>query len=318
MVLTPIEVVDIGLDWSTFTSRVRDSGMALASVAENYLRSERERGNNLSPWSMSGYEGFKCGQIASGMRDDSIIARLSGAMSQTEWRHFYDKAQGCSRIDLQVTYRYTQEASAVVTSTYRGVTNHRRRIRHGPTVSIWKEAGGSATIYFGKRVSERYGRIYDKGLESGMDHYKNCVRYELEVKGKLSWSMINELAHQCPSTDRTSPTSSEQALIHSWLRYYFEQQGVSLGLAPAGSALLRSARAYTDSHTQLEWLRTQVKPTVERLRSMGFARDAYDILFQHGVGCDRTSTPYEISGRLVHAGPVDTSIDDIGGDEYGD
>ena len=278
MGVVPLEMVDCGLDWATFTVKGHVEGTRFALLAESLLLQERDRGCFLQPWSISGYEGFLCGQVAAGVRHDSGIVRLSGALAQTEWRTFYEQAENCSRIDLQATYRFPSQAGPVIASTYRGVLNHRRRSKRGPTISIWKTAGGSATIYFGKRVSERYGRIYDKGLESKLDHYNNCVRYELEVKGNLAWTTVNDLARECGPIAGPCPSKPELAYIHRKVVGYFGGLGVTTQFATIGDALLRSATPRSSLTVSLEWLRTQVLPTVEKLRSHGFNADVENLL----------------------------------------
>lgn len=45
---------------------------------------------------------------------------------------------------------------------------------------------GPETLYLGKRVSDRFGRIYDKFAESGLRCYQGCLRYELELKNDIA------------------------------------------------------------------------------------------------------------------------------------
>lgn len=45
---------------------------------------------------------------------------------------------------------------------------------------------GPETLYLGRRASDRFGRIYDKFAESSKECYRDCLRYELELKNETA------------------------------------------------------------------------------------------------------------------------------------
>lgn len=48
----------------------------------------------------------------------------------------------------------------------------------------------------GRRISDWWLRIYDKGIESGEQHYSGALRYELELKRKVALAMSAYLEQQ--------------------------------------------------------------------------------------------------------------------------
>ncbi len=284
MRIQPVEMVDCGLDWCTFTAPNPNLGLNLASHAEKFIRAEELRGCIMRPWTMAGYEGFNCGQVAAGIRAEGGIVRLSGSMAQRHWKEFYDKAKGCSRFDAQVTYRYADLPGRVIAAAFNGAHRKRKRDGRGATVSIWREAGGASTLYLGKRVSNRFGRVYDKGAESGLACYANCVRWELEVKGNMAWSNIVDLAQRTEQFADDECQAAQKTIIHAWLMDYFGCRGILPESTTVELALVTSASVKSDLHRRLDWLRTQVRPTVESIASLGFAADVFTTLFQNVPG----------------------------------
>lgn len=279
MALAPFEVVSSGVDWITLTAPIDDGGIALASAAAPLLKSEEARGCIVKPWSMSGFEGFLAGHVACGTRSDRGIVRLSSDMAQKHWRRFHGLSKNCSRIDVQSTYRFLETPACVIAECYRNAISHARKHKGCATVSIWQEYGGSSTVYFGKRVSERFARIYDKYAESCLPEFGNCVRFELELKGEQAYSVANELAHVGSEFATGNNYPSEVETVCSWLADYFGNAGVRAQLAGTKRSLLRSAGDRSDLHRTLQWIRNSVSPSVERLCSCGFALEAIEALF---------------------------------------
>lgn len=314
MALAPVEFIDAGLDWATFTAPVHTTGTELASRADLFIRSESSRGCIIRPWSMRGYEGLQCGSIAAGLRVDSGIVRLGGVLAQQHWRYFFPFAENCSRLDLQATFRFDQEAAELIKSTYRGALNHYRKHTNGPEVLLLKGSRGSATIYFGRRVSHMFGRIYDKGKQSKLDHYINCVRFEVEVKGKAAWANICDIAEKAPADLSSGLGSLEVTDICARVGSYFTDLGVGTWPTSVNPSLLRSACDRSDSQRLLLWLAHQVRPTVKKLISMGFADEVRGALFADGPDVDQTPEPGESVGAMEWDSPGDGAFDDEEGE----
>lgn len=253
------EVIDYGCDWITATAKGPESRRRLALLGKRVLDSETKAGNERKPWGMSGYEGLKSGGCQIGERGDSTIVRLSSGVAWENWLKVYQAADSFSRLDLQVTAKMDQEPKRVIAAAYRHSLAFSRKHSGNPTVSVLKCSNGTATMYLGRRQSERFARVYDKGAESSHDDYQGCVRWELELKGDLCLPALRTIA----SSRRPIFTMASIVVTH------FRDRGCSLPMSWATDRALSAPRKRSDVERQLSWLECQVRPTVEHLISQG-------------------------------------------------
>lgn len=253
------EVVDYGCDWITGTAKGPESRRRLALLGKRVLDSETRAGNERKPWGMSGYDGVKSGGCQVGERGDSTIVRLSSGVAWENWLKVYQAADSFSRLDLQVTAKMDHEPKRVIASAYRHSLAFSRSHGGNPTVSVLKCSNGTATMYLGRRQSERFARVYDKGAESSLDEYQACVRWELELKGDLCLPALRAIA----SSRRPMFTMASIVVTH------FRDRGCSLPMSWASDRALSAPRKRSDLERQLTWLESQVRPTVEHLISQG-------------------------------------------------
>lgn len=110
------------------------------------------------------------------------------------------------------------------------------------------------------------GRIYDKGRESKLEQFWNCVRYEVEYKGAWAWSVGRELlAHGSNSDD----VSSESSLVASRVAAFLQARHLALPRGWAFGLHSGVARSRTDAARRLEWLTHSVRPSIMLLVGMG-------------------------------------------------
>ena len=83
--------------------------------------------------------------------------------------------------------------------------------------------------------------------------------------------------------------------IRGYVFPYFIQRGVPADFAPARQSLVTSARPGTNPQRQLEWLRSQVSPTVDDLISRGMAYDVAESLF----ACESLRPMLEAMGQRL-------------------
>jgi DNA relaxase NicK len=259
------KVVSLGVDWLTASQRSDYRYEPFEDLAVPMLLAEKDAGNFLKPWSSCGYEGFHCGQVDVGTREDGSLIRLSGQRAAEDWSKVLKHATGCSRLDLQVTIRMSQGASHEINWCYRKARRHVPETGKAPIVTLIRSTKGGRTVNLGSRTSEAYGRIYDKWAESGLDHFRNCVRFEVEFKKHASQVMGNLLL--------LAP--ARETYIASGLCEFFGSRGVPLASYEGLSELhfvgfsSRPSPPVTDAAASLRWLRTSVKPSVRRLVESG-------------------------------------------------
>lgn len=115
-------------------------------------------------------------------------------------------------------------------------------------------------MYLGKRSSERFGRIYDKYAQTKNSSFQNCVRYEVEFKSDLALLCARGIA----AAKHEAPAVAERLLG------FFVNRGVSLAFLHASPLQIVSSADASGAERSLQWLRTQCRPTVQRLIDQGF------------------------------------------------
>lgn len=265
----PATLIDCGVDWFTTTATDHDTSTLLLLKADNIRFQEEHLGFYTKPWSMCGYSGWRCGRLEFGVRADGAIVRLSSALAALEWWNLYQITWRCSRIDLQATLRCENAPEAEILVGWSRATGFYEGRNDGPKITMWSDNDGGATLYLGKRTSGLYFRAYNKHAQSGDDFFQNCVRVELEIKGDLTQSAIDNLLAD----------STVQAQLLGQLGNYMENHGLWT------KSLLANPRSYyerripaKDSTQSLEWLARQVKPTVAKLLELGLLNEVLDSL----------------------------------------
>jgi hypothetical protein len=183
-------VIESQLDWLTCSAPCPQDTRALAHLAEFWMNQEREAGGRVRPFRLSGYVGEQCGRVRYGERDGRCLVQLSGDLAETRFDTLYPLSDHQSRIDLAVTVRDPLGFEAWPERNYEEAYERRvHDVRASLPVLVQNGDGGS-TFYLGDRVSDFYLRVYNKEAEcrivhdeAGAEHYRACVRYELEVKG---------------------------------------------------------------------------------------------------------------------------------------
>lgn len=225
------------------------------ALGNRILESEASAGNDVCEWGMSGYSGLKCGSVQLGHRADSSIIRLGSGVAFDNWLNVYHAAENFSRLDLQITARSNLKPKALIQRSYRDALKFSAQNGGMPRVSILKSSNGTATMYLGRRQSERFSRVYDKGAESGLDYFANSTRFEVELKGALCLPSLRVLS------DSYRPMHAAAQIV---LRH-FRDRGLSLSMKNTTDRALSAPRRRSDQERRLEWLRKQVRPTVQAL-----------------------------------------------------
>jgi len=279
--LEKVELFECGVDWITATGFGGKQTQEMAEIGINLMREAHGLGNDICPWGMAGFHGFKCAGVQMGQRCDELLIRLSSEWAWRYWRDVYEKADNISRLDVQATISDGRDAARRVAMHYRQAHNFAIRKQHAGALSLFQTNSGAATVYFNKRISDRYGRIYDKEAESKMRHYLGAVRYELECKGKVAASM----AHSLSVSKDSDGLAARQALT------FFSNRGVTVsqyfpGLATADSTgqdflpLTRTnpPASTTDRDRKLNWLAKSVRASVQSLINSGNVDQLADAL----------------------------------------
>jgi DNA relaxase NicK len=193
MALSESQVLSVGVDWLSCTTKAKESGQRMQSLAAELLHGQQQSGNTMRPFSLAGFEGLKCGQLQCGTRGTECLVRISGELARTDWRPFCELAENVSRLDLQCTS--DNGRSALERIRHACGAAKRSKAATGWTNAITYIAcdDGGHTLYIGKRSSERLGRVYVARFTHGEQYPHEAVRAELELKGSQAWSMAQRL-----------------------------------------------------------------------------------------------------------------------------
>lgn len=251
-----------GIDWFTGTAKSPDAIDRLRTVALAIAEVEISGGYFGRPWRQSGYEGFSVGHCQYGERSDGCCIRLGSHVAAAHWHRCYEFCENITRLDVQSTWRYERDCGPIIQKHYSQMLRHSKRFRKAPALSMLCDSTGGRTVYSGRRASECFGRIYDKGRESKQPQFDRCVRYEVEFKGDRCKSVALNIQRQ---------TNAWASLADITLRF-FRQRGCFLeGLYKSlGSFTFVNDAGFrvgpTDVEKSLQWLRSSVGPTVRRLQ----------------------------------------------------
>lgn len=261
-------IVDLGVDWITCTATTKTASRNLLEYGYKALLEERDAGNERRCFNFKGYEGFKCGSIQTGARRDGSIFIATGGLARQHYLGALHLATNVSRIDFQVTVKPECSPQHRIAASLRGALKHRNRLKKKTRVRFWKDADSPATLYLGHETSERRGIIYDKGVESKLPVFKGCVRNEVRYIGAMAFHQAKLLARAKAPAD----------YLVAELSRFFKARNCPLLIKPTDTQTTVLHRPATDHQRQLEWIRTCISPTVQRLIKAGYADELFDAL----------------------------------------
>jgi len=249
-----------GVDYITATAKRLAGREAFRVHAAQLSELERLAGNEGKPWAWQGYSGFTAGSITYGERDDGAIMRLSSNLAQMYWRPVVATATNVSRMDLQVTVNYKPFPKHLGRDGYVAVLASVGPQGHIPNAMLTVATDGGETLNLGKRASDKYARLYNKDAESDMPQYRNCWRYELELKNRPAWAAAQQLA--MASDERP------HVAVYVW-RHFADRQVLPTFSPELGGGLITVPRPRSNDERALIWLATQVRSVVDRLTAHG-------------------------------------------------
>ena len=255
------------VDWLTCTAGEREVRATIFQAARQILTEMKALGYVVRAWRFKGYHGWKCGEFCWGGRDDSDIVMMSGVMARENFEIFLKAMAKPTRIDLAITVTLSEPVLDLAWSAYLHFQQYQIQGKRCPKrfTFVTNNSGGQ-TLYVGSRFSEQYGRIYDKGRE-GADKNDGVIaagliwRYEVEFKAYRARRIATQLLQSLEGHDNVHD------LIGSTVDKWFLSRQVPI-ISQAYIELPYSTEVsahITDDDITLNWLSTQVKPSVQRL-----------------------------------------------------
>lgn len=251
--LTPLESA---LDYLTVTGRRTEARRDLKDVGHSLIRELEADGHDRRPFQWKGYLGEACAWATWGEREDGTMLRISGPWSSEYFDTVYPMADNVSRIDLAVTARAVGDDGDLAGQAFRSASAA-ASLRGKPLkVSYVCSNSGGSTVYLGSRLSDLFGRLYNKSAESGLAEYSECWRWEIEVKGKSAKHYADNIAS----------ATNRPGLILASVGNYFARRGVEPRFDAGNWRAIRPLPLEkSDDQRRLKWLQAQVAPVVHKM-----------------------------------------------------
>jgi hypothetical protein len=229
------------------------------------LRSERARPYR---WRMGCAEGWLLSGVGVAVKEDeAAVVQVPGAAGGDLLRALGEFGR-VSRIDVQVTVLPPVSRETAIRAEWEAMAAQSNAWPHrGRAPRVWAIVDEAITAYSGKRSKDGvYLRVYDADHVHGRESpaYAGSVRYELEATGARAVSYYKQIGGAEWSDDKVVTVVTGEAI----------RRGVKMrlnGVVP--QRVKPTARLGSKSHAEtLEWIRRQVKPSVQRLLEEGVSR----------------------------------------------
>lgn len=266
-----IENLSSGVDWLTVTAKSQENRAALYYECEHLKGALVSNGDRLRKWTFKGYAGWMISGLRWGTRLDSDIAMLSGVDAHQNWYICGEWAENCSRIDLAVTVELQNVFPGLLRLYNDCLTRvNTRGVKYRGSV-VYDSEGGQ-TLYVQRRSSRAFGRIYDKSAEAGLGRELGKLwRYEVEFHKPLAKTIFSQILGNKYVPIATHWDEEVAQSIASTVYTWFVARNIppifSRSENPALS--LEVEARVTSDEVSLNWLTTQVQPTVARLAEHG-------------------------------------------------
>lgn len=265
MDLTPPEVYP-AVDWITLTTGVSPDADEAYQRARALSVEQIAGGDRLRPWGANGYKGFSTPHLRCGHRDGDVAVELSGHLADRYWREFYPLAHNVSRLDTCVTVTFPRETRDLAKDGFKAPSV--RFLPGLPAIrkTIWEQLDGGQTLYLGSPKSARFGRLYDKTMESSGAWPANSWRWELQERRDKSGD----------TADALWSADDLHSAIRAYVRDFYCAHGVTPWfLADGPSVRSPTRRARTDWQRTEQWILRGIAPALRRWRDAGYG-DAID------------------------------------------
>lgn len=259
--------VRAGIDWLSCSVPRGDTQSDLWLKATALIEEAREAGNRVKPWKLKSLQGVICDGTVRAFSPTHVFAQVTSERARAHAANLISSATHVSRIDLQVTAEGRPGANrSVARRAYRAVAPHRRG---GRPISrtLLLGTNGAATCYLGSRSSDIFGRVYDKGVESGWAEPGTIWRWELELKRDVANLNARELLQVEDLEEAVAGMVSAQ----------LAQWNVSVPYK-ATSSPNWPHNGRPDAQRLLMWLASGVQPSVTFLRSLGLLSEVLQAL----------------------------------------
>ncbi len=251
------------IDYLTITTKTDEQTKVLLTRLAELLPTEVVSRETMQPFRFKGFHGHALKHMKWGVRGSECIVMLSGGSASRMWGEIAPLRGRATRVDLAVTCVLSEPLLNLAKDAYEA-----ELAPGGVKRTLYQSMSGGQTCYVGARSSQFFGRMYDKSAQQGLEEGR-IWRYEVEIKKPAAEAVVSYLL--------------ETELPYQWVAWYVYHWFASRGVEPiftatdAESAIEIKADVTTPER-QLNWIRTQVRPTVQKLIIGGFDREVREAL----------------------------------------
>lgn len=276
------DLLTAGLDYIT-VSASRPSGVAgLIDLGADLIREQHEHGCTIRPMGVHGYRGWSAGPVSYGFNGHSALLRCSGPTTESVAPLAIDRADKCSRLDMQITTRADAQRVDYHQRLYARLAANAGRRGRPLSRSVISQSDGGGGLYLGRRISDQFGRVYNKSAEERV--WEDPPRWRYEVEFKRSVSLGQARAYRAAADSDRYVVNQ----VAAWFRRRGVDPPIASDAAPiACSVALRGA----EREARLRWLAVGVAPA---LRELAAELGWYELVPQLGIPLAILRDPLEI------------------------
>ena len=259
----------VGVDWLSASCNSARGMQALMDWRDERFTALVGEGNQLKHLHAHGRRGWAVGGASLLLGRNDVLVVLSGDRAREDWRLVAGAATNISRLDLQATTGPGAGGRHLAERSYRTLAGFPPRRGKRPAASLLTTSKGAETLYLGQRISDQFGRLYDKGAESGDAHYSGCWRYEVVLKRRYATHAVQALL----------ATKAEGPLVAGSVHDWFRSRGVTPRFDATGLAVGSPVPpALSDDQRWRDWYRRAVRVGALRHLSGLTWREAVSLL----------------------------------------
>jgi hypothetical protein len=248
--------VSAGIDWVTCTARSPSKVSALIAFGRDVVEQEVGGGGIKKGWHWQGFSGWTAGSAGYGFNGTGALVRLSGATARESAADVISCADNVSRLDVQTTVRADGISHDYAKHLYSSLARTGRTRGRPSARSLIQTSYGGDSLYIGRRISDSYGRIYNKSAEEKEVSEIPRWRYEVEFKRKVAAAQAGAYVQ----------AADKEAWCVGRVYHWFADRGCT----PHHSAVERindpgSSRGDSAAARRIEWLKVGVRPVIQQL-----------------------------------------------------
>jgi len=268
------ETVVCGVDWIS-ASLGRDELDNQTWLYDNLhaLSEVQKYGNTYKRRSLMGFDGWECGGCFVGSNETRHYAQFAGKYANDAYHFVEHPKVNISRIDLQITVKYSEELIKEGRYQYASAIRHNKGLPEYKRRKIHLYAGsdGADTVYVGSPSSDTRGRVYNKAKQSNEPSYERSWRYEVVYRNEYALRVFRRLSSE--------PIKASDFIL-SQVAVWYTERGVNiLGLGDIDATSIKVPPApRTDVGKKLAWIKAQVVPTIRKLAELGYAEELMDVI----------------------------------------